>query len=511
MNQAEEQPLISSETQAAQSQNQNAQASYNRYTSTEIPLQNQYLSEAEQYNNPAYQQQQAGTAVANVDTAFTGARNQQQQQLSMYGVDPGTARAGAMNMQLGSQQAAAKAAAGTSSTQNTRLTGLNLQGNAENMMAGLPGQSTEEYGGANSAGSTASGNALGLTASGAATEGTATQYAGLQANSLANWGNTLSSQYNAQLGQYQANEQASQALGSGLGSLAGMAIMGAGYAKGGAVPAGYAHGGMAIPDNLSYAMGGPIMPKGVAKIPAFHAPKMGMKLFKPHLMTNSHPHTASKGVGAGGMPRMSSGLSIRGMGGVGAGGGAPKPPFAGIPTNLDGKSGGLPTGGSSAPGAAGAFAEGGAIPPDPRDPHGRADNIQMKTKAGSYVVPKSVVDRKGTHFFDKIIAEHGDHEDKTAAHLRLQGIPTSQGAGNTHVQVSGGEFIVPKSVVDKLGTHHFDKIVAKEGDHTDRQAAEARLAGQAAGPGNGPAIPTNQLAAAAPPRVKLGALPTGAI
>jgi len=652
-NQAEIQPLVSQETQAATAQNQQAQASYNRYTNTEIPLQNQYLAEAEQYNNPAYAQQQAGTAVANTDEAYTGARNNNMQQLQTYGVDPGTARSTATNAMLGSQEAGAKAAAATASTQNTRMTGLNLQGNAENMMAGLPGQSTEEYGGANSAGSTASGNALGLTNSGASTMGTSAQYMGLEGNSLNSWGNTLSSSYNAQLSRSEYDASIAEAQAQEEGQAFG-AVTGA-LAKGGRVP-GYAHGGMAIPDNLSYARGGavrpagyasggifrnligkfdgsgspsvnaekpngasdaalvarqggtpqgqgtivgnainnamgspqvadgsggtmvgdainaryqqnqaggggegagygavpmggtgpspastsgapsqpggiiqpiamiplnynasgqpaakggPIMPRGAGRVPAFHVPSMGVKVFKPHLMTNSHPHTSSKiSVGPGGSPRMSAGMGVRGAGD----GARPASAFAGIPTNIDSKSGGLPAGsGGDASAPVGAFAEGGAIPSNPQDPYGRADNISMRVKPGSYIIPKSVVDKKGSHHFDKIIAQHGNHEDKTAAHLRLQGISTAhdQQTG-APIQTSGGEFVMPKSVVDKLGTHHFDKIVAKEGDHTDRQAAEARLAGQPSGPGNGPPIPANQLAAAAPAPVKLGAIPMGA-
>ena len=238
------------------------------------------------------------------------------------------------------------------------------------------------------------------------------------------------------------------------------------------------------------------MPRGVAKIPAFHLPSMGVKVFRPHLMNTSHPHTSTikPGSSAGANPRAGVGMSMRGMGG----GGMRSAPMGAV----DNKTGGLPSGGGMpagiGAGSPAAFAEGGAIPPDPRDPYGRADNVPLTTTAGSYVVPKSVVDRKGSHFFDKIVAEHGSHEDRAAAHLRLQGMPTMQGGGNTPVNVSGGEYVVPRSVVGKLGTHHFDKIVAKEGDHTDRQAAEMRLAGQPSGPGNGPPIPRNQLATAIP-------------
>lgn len=634
-NQAEINPLISEETQSAASQNADAQASYNRYTGTEVPLQNQYLAQAEDYANPAYQQQQAGQAVANTDEGYIGARAQNLQQMSSYGVDPGTARAGAVNSDLGSEEAASKAAAATSSTQNTRLTGLNLESNAENMMSGLAGQSTEEYGGANSAGQTASGNALSLTASGANTMGTAASWSGLQQSALNNWGNTLSSSYQSQLGEFQANQSASSGIGSIIGGIGG-AAMGAAmmFSKGGAIPRRaqrLAHGGMAIPDNVSYARGGPVMPR-VTKVQKGNIPHTAMKVFKPHLMTNVHPHTASVHAGgsAGGSPRMSMGMSrITGMrddglrpsaasqkgvmapgagpGGMaptnidgGAAGGlarggqvasydvggnvnpgqpmqalplppppappppgqtpskaptqqdkakgfgdmmsagsqigqgiahldlggttpgqpmqalplpppvAPPPPKAGgqapskAPTRQDQAKGfgDMMSAGSQIGEGFAHLAEGGAIPMQNGDPHGRADNLAMQVKPGAYIIPHSVVAKLGTHALNQMIVKDGDLKDKMAAHAALMGhhVPVVGNPGQgTDVNLSGGEFIMPHSVVARKGHAHFDKLVAQHGDATDRAAAEARLKGAPAGRGeDGPPPPASQLRNALP-------------
>lgn len=251
-NQQEINPLIQQETQASQQQNEMAQAANQRYNSVEVPLQDQLVTEAKQYSNPAFQQQMAGTAISNANQGFQGARNQAQQQLTTYGANPGTGRSQAANQQLSAQQAAAAGAAGTASTQTTRNTGLGLQAQAEGMLAGLPAQAQAGYNGANASGSTASGNALGLTSSGAATEGTAAQYAGLASNSLNSWGNTLSSSYNATLSRYEYDASIAEAQAQEEGQAFG-AVMGA-LAKGGPVR-GYAHGGMAIPDQL--AKGGP--------------------------------------------------------------------------------------------------------------------------------------------------------------------------------------------------------------------------------------------------------------
>jgi hypothetical protein len=62
----------------------------------------------------------------------------------------------------------------------------------------------------------------------------------------------------------------------------------------------------------------------------------------------------------------------------------------------------------------------GAIPLDPQDPQGRRDRFGVALSGGEYIVPKSAVDRLGTKHLDQLVAKHGDETDRQAAMSRLQ-------------------------------------------------------------------------------------------
>lgn len=67
----------------------------------------------------------------------------------------------------------------------------------------------------------------------------------------------------------------------------------------------------------------------------------------------------------------------------------------------------------------GGFTHGGAVPPDPRDPEGTRDGVEVRVSGGEYVVPASVVRRLGTDYFDKLVRKYGEAEDAQAAHTRM--------------------------------------------------------------------------------------------
>lgn len=67
----------------------------------------------------------------------------------------------------------------------------------------------------------------------------------------------------------------------------------------------------------------------------------------------------------------------------------------------------------------GAFKQGGALPDDPRDPDGTRDGYAIRVSGGEYVVPASVVRRLGTEHFDRLVRKYGDSEDTEAAQLRM--------------------------------------------------------------------------------------------
>jgi hypothetical protein len=196
-----------------------------QYENTYLPLQQQYASEAANYNSAANQDQLAGKADADVANAFTGQKNQSLQRLESYGIDPSQTRFAALDLGTSIQQAAATAAAGTSSRQNTANTAFSLQNSAI-------GQGLSALSGGNAAfGSAASGAATG---SGAFNSGFGTANSGNSAAS--GFGNTavganngasgaLNNQFNDQQASNNANNQlfgeALGAIGGGLGFVSG--------------------------------------------------------------------------------------------------------------------------------------------------------------------------------------------------------------------------------------------------------------------------------------------------
>lgn len=73
---------------------------------------------------------------------------------------------------------------------------------------------------------------------------------------------------------------------------------------------------------------------------------------------------------------------------------------------------------------------GGALPPDPRDPEGERDGYEVRVSGGEYVVPASVVRRLGTEHFDKLVRKYGREEDRAAAERRMAlNVPGGEPAG----------------------------------------------------------------------------------
>ena len=68
----------------------------------------------------------------------------------------------------------------------------------------------------------------------------------------------------------------------------------------------------------------------------------------------------------------------------------------------------------------GKFEPAGAIPLDPQDPNGQRDRFNVALSGGEYVIPKSAVDRLGTKHLDQLVAKHGSPQDQQAALKRMQ-------------------------------------------------------------------------------------------
>lgn len=225
----------------------------NQYSSTYMPLENQFANEAENYASNGNIETQMGTAEASAAQAQDAARANTEQTLQGYGVNPASGRYAGTEAALQAQKGAAVAGAGNTARQATINTGLGLQATAigEGQQGEALGNAAINTGvGAGSQGVT---NELATTASGAATMGTAPAYYGAATGALSGATSAMNTQYQNQLAQFQANQQAASGWGGILGGVlgAGIGIGGWKTSGGGSVGAsilGFDKGG-AIPDD----------------------------------------------------------------------------------------------------------------------------------------------------------------------------------------------------------------------------------------------------------------------
>ena len=196
-----------------------------RYEEVFQPLEDELVNESKTYNSEARREQAAGSAAAEVGQQFDAARNNAMQQLESYGVDPTQTRAGALDVSVRAQEAAAKAGAANAARTNVENTGRALRSEAINIGRGLPGQAATSLNAAIQSGNQAVNSGLATTGTGAQTMGTGTQWQGQSNASLGTWANALNMGYQNQLDRYKANQSSSSGIGSALG-LVGSAFLG---------------------------------------------------------------------------------------------------------------------------------------------------------------------------------------------------------------------------------------------------------------------------------------------
>ena len=228
---------------------QNATTDRARYEQIYQPLEDKAAADARDYSSEDRKQLEMGKAQATVAQNFQGARDAAVKNLEGYGVDPSSTRFAALDANSRIQQAAASAGAGNQARAQTDAMGRALTSEAINVGRGYPGQVAGAYGTALQSGNSAGNTTLAQTASGASTMGTATDWANMGNGSLGTATNALTQGYNAQLNQFNANQNASSGIGSfvgaGVGLLAAPATGGGsifssmlGFAEGGAIPTG---------------------------------------------------------------------------------------------------------------------------------------------------------------------------------------------------------------------------------------------------------------------------------
>ena len=204
----------------------NAQEAQARLKEKYYPIEDKFAQTAMDYNSPARASERSAQAQAAVASTFAGQRQAALQSLEGYGIDPSQTRYGALDLGTRISQAAAQASAGTNSRLQSEATGMALQGEAINIGRGYPGQVAQSYGTAINAGNSGIGAGLNTAQTYGSMMGSPTQWGALQQSGLSGATNTLNTQYQNQLAGFQANTAISQNMMSGVGGLAGAAIVG---------------------------------------------------------------------------------------------------------------------------------------------------------------------------------------------------------------------------------------------------------------------------------------------
>jgi hypothetical protein len=238
--QAQDRTIQQQQMDIAQQQEANAQKAQAYYEKTYQPMETAFAQEAQNWNTPARAGERSAAAQADVASTFAGQRSAALQSLEGYGIDPSQTRYGALDLGARISQAAAQAAAGTTSRQQTEATGLALQGEAINIGRGYPGQVAGAYGTAINAGQAGVGAGQGSTGAGSAgvsaglntsntygnLMGTPTQWSGLSNQSLGLGANIMNTGFQNQMAGFNANASIAQNTASGVGGLMGAGIVG---------------------------------------------------------------------------------------------------------------------------------------------------------------------------------------------------------------------------------------------------------------------------------------------
>lgn len=204
-----------------------------RYKNVFQPIEDELVAEAATYNSAGRQEQTAGQAQADVALAFDSQRKGALARLESYGVDPSTARAGALDQSARVAEAAAGAGAANAARVQTENIGRALRGEAINIGKGYPGNVAGAYQTAQNSGGGAVQANLATTASGANTMGTGVQWSGQQGQFLGNWGRNI----DGQAAVYAADQKAAADESAGTGSIIGgvLGLVGK-LATGGVIP-----------------------------------------------------------------------------------------------------------------------------------------------------------------------------------------------------------------------------------------------------------------------------------
>lgn len=111
----------------------------NRYRDVAIPFEDQLLEDVNRFDSAGYKDQQVASAMADVQSGFSGAAEQQRRGLARMGVNPNSGRSMAMGNAMGFEQAKAMANAANKTRMAADQVGLSSKMSMYGGMKGLAG------------------------------------------------------------------------------------------------------------------------------------------------------------------------------------------------------------------------------------------------------------------------------------------------------------------------------------------------------------------------------------
>lgn len=195
-----------------------------RYEQVFRPIEDQFVQEAQTYDTPERQQQEAAKARADVQQAAAAERGASERRLAGLGVNPASGRYAGIDRAYSLGTGLASVGAENEARDRVRKEGLTLRGAAIDIGRGLPASSAAASQLATSTGTGAAGvagaaNSQYIGSTGIVSSG----YQGAQGG-YAGQANTLLGLYDAQLSQYRTNQAQANANASGIGNLIGTGV-----------------------------------------------------------------------------------------------------------------------------------------------------------------------------------------------------------------------------------------------------------------------------------------------
>jgi hypothetical protein len=222
---AENQKSIEQNRRLADAAEARSNDAYTFYKEKGRPVIEQTLKDSQDFDSESNIEKARGQASSDIQSSMDKQQAGQQRMLTRMGINPNSSKFAAVNQQLTAQKALATAGAMNQAGENRKLMGIQLRQQAGNLASGMPAQSMGFAGQSSGMGGAAAsignaGMATRMAAQGQMTSGmaSASQQFGSASSNLNNL-------YSNQLNAHSMDQQADQSAMSGIGALAGMAMM----------------------------------------------------------------------------------------------------------------------------------------------------------------------------------------------------------------------------------------------------------------------------------------------